>query len=155
MDLRLFFSTFALVFLAELGDKTQLAAMAASAGGKSPWSVFGGAASALVLSTLIAVLVGSTLQKYLPPRYLKIGASILFLAFGVVLLINALVAKPQPQPQTTAPVRPSIVSRLVLDAAAEFECARRRVASKSQSAYRVRVFDLGNGLSANVHGGQA
>ncbi len=122
MDLRLFFSTFALVFLAELGDKTQLASMAASAGTKSPVSVFAGAASALVFSSLIAVLLGSTLQRIVPLHVLKIGAAVLFLAFGVVLLINALVTVPaKPEPAAAAPGKPSIVARLVFDSAAQFE----------------------------------
>ncbi len=89
MEWRLFFSTFALIFLAELGDKTQLASMAASAGTKAPWSVFAGAASALVLSTLLAVLVGTFLQRTIPQHYIQGVAAVLFLVFGIVLFMTA------------------------------------------------------------------
>ncbi|MFP4164802.1 MAG: TMEM165/GDT1 family protein [Chitinispirillaceae bacterium] len=90
MEWRLFFSTFALIFLAELGDKTQLASMAASAGTKSPWSVFAGAASALVLSTLVAVLAGTFLQRVIPQHCIQGVAAVLFLVFGIILFITAL-----------------------------------------------------------------
>lgn len=93
MNWKLFFSTFALVFLAELGDKTQLTAFAASAGQKSPWPAFFGASLALVLSTFIAVFAGSFITRFVPERYLKIGAAVLFLIFGSILLISNL--KPQ------------------------------------------------------------
>lgn len=141
MDARLFFSTFALVFLAELGDKTQLASMAASAGTKSPLSVFAGSASALVLSSLIAVVLGSTLQRFISPHVLKLGAAILFLAFGIVLLINALVTGPAQAEEAVLPQRPSFVSRLVFDVAAQFERASvedYEVLAKNASAPELR-----------------
>jgi Ca2+/H+ antiporter, TMEM165/GDT1 family len=120
MDLRLFLSTFALIFLAELGDKTQLAAFAASASARSPWTVFAGAATALVLSSLIAVLVGSTIHRFIPASYLKIGAGILFIGFGGLLLWNAL--KPQHEKAAVvAPAKPTVLARFILTLAADFE----------------------------------
>lgn len=126
MDIKLFFSTFALIFLAELGDKTQLAALASSAGSRSPWSVFAGAAAALVISTLVAVLLGSTLQKYLPQHYLKGGAAILFLLFGTLLLINAIRTSHGEKPAIFGErkhSKPGILAKIALSAAREFEKA--------------------------------
>ncbi len=120
MEFRLFFTTFALIFLAELGDKTQLASMAASAGSKSPWSVFAGAAMALLLSTLLATLLGSTLQRFLPQQYLRGGAAVLFFLFGAILLISAFRVKPETE---AAPAKPGALSRLVTAVAADFERA--------------------------------
>lgn len=89
MDWKLLTSTFFLIFLAELGDKTQLAALAATAGCRSPMSVFAGAASALVLSTLLAVVFGSAISRFVPETVLKASAGVLFLVFGTILLYGA------------------------------------------------------------------
>jgi len=147
MDLKLFFSTFALIFLAELGDKTQLAALASSAGSRSPWSVFAGAAAALVMSTLLAVVLGSTLQRLLPQHYLKGGAAILFFIFGTLLLINAVTTA---RGETTAVVgtaeqaKPGIFAHIALAAAREFEHATAMdytaLAASAQSESLRRLF---------------
>ncbi|MBD3392550.1 MAG: hypothetical protein GF418_10720 [Chitinivibrionales bacterium] len=121
MDWRLFASTFALIFLAELGDKTQLAALAASAGARAPWSVFTGAASALVVATLIATIVGSTLQRFLPPQYLKGGAAILFFIFGAVLLVSAMREREALAVPSPAGQNPGVVGSLAFRLAREFE----------------------------------
>ncbi len=84
----MFFSTFALIFLAELGDKTQLTALARSAAG-GKWVVFFAASLALVCSTLVAVLFGSVIRKYIPENYIKITAGSLFLIFGAITLVSA------------------------------------------------------------------
>lgn len=89
MDLKIFLSTFGMVFLAELGDKTQLATFCLSADCDPKVSVFFGAALALVLSTLIAVTFGSTLSRFVPEHYIKIGAGIFFLVAGVWMLVGA------------------------------------------------------------------
>ncbi len=132
MDMKLFLSTFILIFLAELGDKTQLAAMAQSAGAKSPWAVFLGASVALVLSTLVAVLVGSNLEKFINPKYIRLGAGILFLIFGVLLVVEVLRAKPEeakeepamPSVQPTMVVSASgVLAHVAMHFAAEFEQA--------------------------------
>ena len=124
MDVRLFFSTFILIFLAELGDKTQLTALAASAGAKSPWSVFAGASLALVLSTLLAILLGSVLQRLIPPQWIKGGAAVLFFVFGAVLLMSALRA-PAAAVTAAPPSAPAegLMARVVVNAAARFERA--------------------------------
>jgi Ca2+/H+ antiporter, TMEM165/GDT1 family len=124
MDWKLFGSTFALIFLAELGDKTQFAAFAATAGAKSPWSIFVGASTALVLSTLLAVLLGDTIQRWVPQQYLKMGAGALFVLFGVLLLIAGLRPKASEAVSTaTVPARSGVLARLVLAMAEDFERA--------------------------------
>lgn len=69
--IRTILTTFALVFLAELGDKTQLAVLA-MASRSTPWAVFVGAGAALLASTLLAVILGSTLPRLLPGSSTKI-----------------------------------------------------------------------------------
>ena len=81
---------FVTVFLAELGDKTQLATLLfAAEQNTSKAGVFIASAGALVLSSLIAVLVGSQLSVYIPPRALKLTAGIGFIAVGIWVLIDA------------------------------------------------------------------
>ena len=83
MDIKLLLTTFGLVFLAELGDKTQLATFCFSADCDSKLSVFLGSAGALVLSSLIAVVFGAAVSRVVPPNYIKIGAGIFFVIVGV------------------------------------------------------------------------
>ena len=90
MDIKLLFTTFGLVFLAELGDKTQLATFCFSADCDSRISVFFGSAGALVLSSLIAVLFGAAFSRYIPPNYIKLGAGIFFILVGVWTLYSSL-----------------------------------------------------------------
>jgi putative Ca2+/H+ antiporter (TMEM165/GDT1 family) len=79
-----FFSVFATVFLAEIGDKTQLATMLFAAEAKtSKWVVFAGSAIALVLAAAIGVLVGAQIERFVSPRTLKIVAGVGFIAIGV------------------------------------------------------------------------
>lgn len=80
---------FLAVFLAELGDKTQLATLLfASDTEVSKVGVFLAASGALVLSTLIAVLVGSQLSQYISPRALKIMAGLGFVIIGAWVLFD-------------------------------------------------------------------
>jgi putative Ca2+/H+ antiporter (TMEM165/GDT1 family) len=80
-ELMVIFST---VFLAELGDKTQLATLLFASDGKSShWPVFFAAASALVLSTAIAVALGTVAERYLTMLPLKLIAGLGFIAVGV------------------------------------------------------------------------
>ncbi len=74
---------FVTVFLAELGDKTQLATILfASAPERSPWGVFAAAASALVAATGLAVLLGVAAERYLAMIPLKLVAGLGFIAIG-------------------------------------------------------------------------
>lgn len=86
--LKVFFTTFALVFLAELGDKTQLATMLLVSQGQSPKMVFLGAASALVLSSLLGVIAGGWLLRIFPANALQTGAGVAFIVIGALLLLG-------------------------------------------------------------------
>jgi len=88
MDLKLFFSTFALIFLAEMGDKTQLATLSMAAGAKSRWVVFAGAATGLVLTSLLAVLGGEVVSRWVPITWIRRGAGLLFLVLGALYLMG-------------------------------------------------------------------
>lgn len=86
MDWKLFISTFALIFLAELGDKTQLATLSLAASGRSRLLVFLGAAAALVGTSAIAVLVGEGVARIVPEVWIRRLAGVGFLLLGVVFL---------------------------------------------------------------------
>ncbi len=86
MDWKLFASTFAAIFLAEMGDKTQLATLSAASGGASRWVVFAASATALVSTSAIAVLAGEGASRLIPPVWTKRAAGALFVALGVLLL---------------------------------------------------------------------
>ena len=87
--LRTFFSVFATIFLAEVGDKTQLATMLFAADAKtSKWLIFAAAATALVLAAAIGVLVGAQIERFISPRTLKIVAGIGFIAIGIWTLVS-------------------------------------------------------------------
>lgn len=78
--------TFATVFVAEMGDKTQLATVLMSAQGKSPWRIFIGSASALVVASVISVVLGEGLSSVLPPAVLELAAGVGFVGIGVWVL---------------------------------------------------------------------
>ena len=82
-------STFTTVFLAELGDKTQLATLLLSAQSGQPWLVFVGAALALISSSLVGVLVGRWLSRILPPERLEQMAGLLMVGLGLWLGVQA------------------------------------------------------------------
>ena len=89
MDWKLFASTFAAIFLAEIGNKTQLATLSLAASGSSRWTVFAGSALALVATSAIAVLGGEALSRVLPPIWLARGAGVLFIVLGLVFLLKS------------------------------------------------------------------
>lgn len=86
MDWKALISTFALIFLAEMGDKTQLAAITMVAKTKAPWAVFIGAASALCLVSLIGVFAGAILVRYVPQEQLEKVAAVAFISIGLLML---------------------------------------------------------------------
>jgi putative Ca2+/H+ antiporter (TMEM165/GDT1 family) len=88
MDWRVFLTTFGVIFLAEMGDKTQLAAMTMAAQSKRPWAVFIGASLALVCVSAIGVVVGGALGHYLPIIWIKRAAAVAFIVIGVLILIG-------------------------------------------------------------------
>ncbi len=86
MDLRVMLTTFGIIFLAEMGDKTQLAAMTMSAQTKKPWAVFIGASLALAAVSAIGVLVGGVIGEYVPLIWVKRVAATAFIVIGVLML---------------------------------------------------------------------
>ena len=90
MDLKMLGTVFAAVFVAELGDKTQLATLLFAADREvSRWTIFAGASAALVAASAIGVLAGTLLSQYINPRYLHYLAGAGFIAIGVWTLARA------------------------------------------------------------------
>ena len=90
MDAKLFLTVFGTVFLAELGDKTQIATLLYAAKAENPkLTVLLAASAALVLSTVIAVLVGSVLSRHVSPELLRWVAGLGFIGVGVWTLLGA------------------------------------------------------------------
>ncbi|GFE69391.1 TMEM165/GDT1 family protein [Chroococcus sp. FPU101] len=85
-----FSSTFLTIFLAEMGDKTQLATLLMSAESKSPWVVFAGSAVALISTSLLGVLIGYWISRRLSPKTLDIAVSLLLLFITALLLGDVL-----------------------------------------------------------------
>ena len=90
MDISFFTTVFATVFLAELGDKTQLATFLYAADGQhSKLTVFLAAASALVVTSAIGVALGSVVSQYVSPRLLSRLAGAGFVAIGIWTFVRA------------------------------------------------------------------
>ncbi len=85
MNWNLLLSTFSLVFLAELGDKTQLAVLTQVCKYRRPWPVFTGASVALVAVTALGVLGGQLIGRLLPPLVFRGLASAAFIVMGVLI----------------------------------------------------------------------
>ena len=90
MVLSLLLSTFLAVFVAELGDKTQLATLTISGTSNKPLAVFLGSSSALVFASLLGALTGGSISSFLPEAVLKSVASLTFLVIGIKLLKDSL-----------------------------------------------------------------
>jgi len=87
MDLKVLLTTFGMIFIAELGDKTQLATFSFAAESKSPLAVFLGSAGALVLTSLLAVILGAGVSRLIPANYIKTGAGVLFILLGLWMVL--------------------------------------------------------------------
>lgn len=90
MDWGAFFSAFGLVFVAELGDKTQLAVVTGTCKYRRPWAVFAGATAALVAVTALGVIGGQMLERVIPPHVLRLGAGLAFVVMGLLIAREAL-----------------------------------------------------------------
>ena len=90
MDSKVFLTVFGTVFLAELGDKTQLATLLfASRGTVSLWTIFFAASAALVLTSAIGVAAGGLISQYVNPRYLSYAAGLGFIIIGAWTIYQA------------------------------------------------------------------
>jgi Ca2+/H+ antiporter, TMEM165/GDT1 family len=85
-----FWSTFALIAVMELGDKTQLSVIALSAEYGEPALVLVGAVLAFTVVTLAGVLIGAEIGKRVPARYIKLGGAAIFIVFGLIFLAQGL-----------------------------------------------------------------
>ena len=90
MILSLLLSTFLTIFIAELGDKTQLATLTISGTSNQPLAVFLGSATALVFASLIGALAGGSISTFIPEVVLKSIASLTFLIIGIRLFMNSI-----------------------------------------------------------------
>jgi putative Ca2+/H+ antiporter (TMEM165/GDT1 family) len=90
MDWKIFGAAFITLFLAELGDKTQLAIITMSANTDSKVAVFLGASLALVIVSLLGVLFGGLLTQFIPTEWLQRIVAVAFIAIGVLMLLGKL-----------------------------------------------------------------
>ncbi len=90
MDLKILFTVFTVIFIAELGDKTQLATMLFAADKEvSKLTIFIGASLALVVATAIGVAAGSIISEYISEKYLHYIAGLGFIMIGIWTLLRA------------------------------------------------------------------
>ena len=86
--IRAFFTVFTTVFIAEIGDKTQLATMLFASEAKvNKWVIFAGSAVALTLAAAIGVMVGAQLERIVSPKTLKMIAGAGFIAIGIWTIV--------------------------------------------------------------------
>jgi putative Ca2+/H+ antiporter (TMEM165/GDT1 family) len=90
MDLRLFAATFGTIFLAELGDKTQLACILMAAKTEKPVTVFLATSAALVLVSLLGVALASIICRYVPEDMMRKIAAAAFVGLGVLIWFDKL-----------------------------------------------------------------
>ncbi len=83
-------STFFTIFLAEVGDKTQLAVLLMTAESEKPWVVFAGAACALIATSLLGVMLGRWLSTLVSPKTLERSAAVVLLFISATLLWDVL-----------------------------------------------------------------
>lgn len=83
-------TSFSIVALMELGDKTQLAVIALTAKAGGSFLIFLGASLAFLVVTGIAVTIGRVIQKIVPIRYIRVGAAIVFIVFGAFFLLSTI-----------------------------------------------------------------
>ena len=89
MLLTLFFTTFVTIFLAEMGDKTQLTTITLSSSTNKPLAVFIGSSIALISATLLGALAGGSIANLIPAFLLKLLSGIVFLIIGINLLTQS------------------------------------------------------------------
>ncbi len=90
MDWKLFVTTFATIFVAELGDKTQLACILTAADSRNPWVVFAGSATALVATSLLGVVFAEFICNFVSPDVIKKVAAVAFVIMGVLIYFEKL-----------------------------------------------------------------
>ena len=89
MSITIFFSIFLTIFIAELGDKTQIATLAISGSSQRPLAVFLGSSFALVVASLLGVLLGGSLAKFIPELLIELVAAAGFMLIGLNLVMTS------------------------------------------------------------------
>ncbi|MHC1712757.1 MAG: TMEM165/GDT1 family protein [Solidesulfovibrio sp.] len=88
MDWKLLMTTFVTIFVAELGDKTQLACILTAADSRKPWIVFTGSALALVASSLLGVIFANFICNFVSPDIIKKVAAVAFVLMGILIYFD-------------------------------------------------------------------
>ncbi|MDD4951683.1 MAG: TMEM165/GDT1 family protein [Desulfovibrionaceae bacterium] len=88
MDWKIFAATFGTLFVAELGDKTQLACVLLAAKTEKPWCVFVAASLALVLVSFLGVMAAQLVCRHLPLDLIKKVAAAGFVVLGGLMFLN-------------------------------------------------------------------
>jgi putative Ca2+/H+ antiporter (TMEM165/GDT1 family) len=115
--LALLASTFVTVFLAELGDKTQLAIVSISGTSSRPGAVFAGSSAALVLASLVGAAAGGSLSSLIPPDALQLAASVGFLVLGGRLILRSGASEPEASEPGSLPPLGNLTDDLMSDRA--------------------------------------
>ena len=90
MDVKVFLATLSAIFFAELADKTQLVGITMSSKTGKPWAVFLGSIAGYALVTLISVLIGAALSKYIRPEWIRYAGATSFVVIGLLMFLNKL-----------------------------------------------------------------
>ncbi|MFQ5861877.1 MAG: TMEM165/GDT1 family protein [Candidatus Brocadiales bacterium] len=88
IDWKVLISTFGAIFIAELGDKTQIAAIFLSSQTGKPLAVFAGAVLAMAILTLVGVTLGAEIAQAVPMKYIRTGAATVFIGLGILILLG-------------------------------------------------------------------
>lgn len=88
MDWKIFLATFSAIFVAELADKTQLVGIGMTAKSGKPLSVWVGSVSAYMLVTIISVLIGAMLGKYIKPEFVRYFGASVFVMIGLLMFFG-------------------------------------------------------------------
>jgi putative Ca2+/H+ antiporter (TMEM165/GDT1 family) len=90
MDWKIFVATFTAVFIAELADKTQLVGIGMAAKSSKPLTVWLGSVSAYIIVTLMSVLIGTILAKYLKPELIRYIGAVIFMLMGMLMFMRVI-----------------------------------------------------------------
>jgi len=90
MDWKIFFATLSAIFFAELADKTQLVGITMASKTGKPLSVFLGSIAGYALVTLISVIIGTMLSKYIKPEIIRYTGATAFVVIGLLMFFNRL-----------------------------------------------------------------
>jgi putative Ca2+/H+ antiporter (TMEM165/GDT1 family) len=90
MDWKIFFTSFGMIFLTEMGDKTQLTNLSLVSKSKMPYLVFCASILGYALATFVAIVFGEVIYKLVPQHYIQIASGCLFVIIGVLILFGVL-----------------------------------------------------------------